>query len=194
MACYSLKEKPISALSGDWWDPQTWHQRNLSSHPSYTLIILWCYAYYSDCICCNLFTDLLHNVTVYSAFIRIKWNDICKVYCVWHRLNTKKQVYVSPVVGIVLVLYCITNYYKLSSWKYPFLSASFCRSEIHDMPGFSAQNLRLNSRCPLGCAHFWRLWERISFRAHSGCWQNSVACRTCKTKVPFYYCLSWLIS
>lgn len=115
------------------------------------------------------------------------------VYCAWHRLNTNKRVYVLPAIGIVLVLYCVTNYYQLSSQKqYLLLNAQFCWSEVqHALAGFSAQNLRLKSRSQLGCVHFWRCRGRISFPPHSGRWPNSVACRVpCKAKVPLFLAAS----
>lgn len=59
---------------------------------------------------------------------KMKWNDVCKVHCAWHRLNSKKKkkrVYFKLVIEIILVLYCLTNDYKLNSLKqHPFRKSS----------------------------------------------------------------------
>lgn len=60
------------------------------------------------------------------------------------------------------------------------------------LAGSSALGLmRLNWRRQLGEALIWRLWGRIYFQVHSGCWQNS-APPGCRAEFPiFLLAVSW---
>lgn len=60
------------------------------------------------------------------------------------------------------------------------------------LAGSSALGLmRPNSRRQLGEALIWRLWGRIYFQVHSGCWQNSVP-SGCRAEFPiFLLAVSW---
>lgn len=71
---------------------------------------------------------------------------------------------------------CPTNYDRLSDLNSIHLSFhSFYISEVWvGSIGSSALGLKkLTLRCWLGWALTQRLWGRIHFQAHSGCWQNS---------------------
>lgn len=84
------------------------------------------------------------------------------------------------------LFYSTTNYCKRSDVKqYPFVMPQLCRSEVQaGLTAVSALAIRRSkSRCLPGWALTWRLWGRIHFQAHSGCWQNSVLLG-CRTEVP----------
>lgn len=53
-----------------------------------------------------------------------------------------------------------------------------------------SHKLKCLFRWHLSWVHIYRVWERVWFQAHLGCWQNSIPC-SCRTEVSFSCWLSF---
>ena len=106
--------------------------------------------------------------------------------------TTCLQTLSSPLasVGNTVVFdcnYCHSKHHQFGGLKQDnCIISQFCRSEIWDngLDGFTALGLtRLESRYQLVWELTRRLWGRICFQIHSGCWPDSVPF-DCGTEVP----------
>lgn len=64
-----------------------------------------------------------------------------------------------------------------------FISSGFYKSEVCTWYGWILHSRyhRLRARCWAGWVLIWKLWGKLPFHAHSGCWPNSIPC-SCRTE------------